>query len=323
MQAQEIELKTATFAGGCFWCLEADFAKLPGVVEVCSGYTGGQLVNPTYEQVCSGQSGHVEAVRLMYRPDLVSYEQLLDYFWRHIDPADAGGQFADRGPQYRTAIFYHDENQRQLAEASKAERKRLGTIATLIRPAEAFYAAEAYHQAYYLKQPARYSDYRRASGREEFLRRNCASCAAPAAGDAPAELTELERRVIWQSGTEPPFDNAYWDNHRPGIYLDRVSGHPLFASVDKFDSGSGWPSFTKPLDGAELEERLDASHGMLRTEVRARLSGAHLGHVFDDGPAPTGLRYCLNSASLRFVDFEDLDAAGLGDYLGLFKAESS
>ena len=318
MQTQEIELKTATFAGGCFWCLDADFAKLPGVVEVVSGYSGGQLVNPTYEQVCSGQSGHAEAVRLKYRPELVSYEQLLDYFWRHIDPADAGGQFADRGPQYHTAIFYHDEDQRRLAEASKAERERLGPVATLIQPAGSFYAAEDYHQAYYLKQPARYTTYRRASGRDAYLRNTCASCSLE-----PSALSEFERRVIWQSGTEPPFDNAYWDNHRPGLYLDRVSGRPLFASIDKFDSGSGWPSFTKPLDSAELDERSDASHGMLRTEVRARVSGAHLGHVFGDGPAPSGLRYCLNSASLRFVDLDDLEAAGLGRYLDLFKAESS
>ncbi|MGE5579418.1 MAG: peptide-methionine (S)-S-oxide reductase MsrA [Bacillota bacterium] len=298
----------ATFAGGCFWCMVQPFAKLAGVKEVVAGYTGGHVQNPTYEQVCSGRTGHYEAVQVIYDPSELSYERLLDTFWDQIDPTDPSGQFADQGPQYRTAIFYHDEEQKRAAEESKAALDRSGRfdkpVATQILPAATFYPAEEYHQDYYKTNPEHYKRYKTGSGREAFIRKHT--------------LTPEQYRVTQENATEPPFRNEYWDHNEPGIYVDVVSGEPLFSSLDKFDSGCGWPSFTKPIKEGSVVEKRDLSHGMVRTEVRSEVADSHLGHVFDDGPKPTGLRYCINSAALRFIPVEGLEKEGYGEYLGLF-----
>ncbi|MFC1842951.1 peptide-methionine (R)-S-oxide reductase MsrB [Candidatus Dependentiae bacterium] len=328
MSLQKNKTETALFAGGCFWCSQATFENVDGVLKVVVGYTGGKNKNPTYQDYA--QKEHVEAFKITFDPAKISYKHLLDVFWKTVDPTDAQGQFSDRGKNYRTVIFYTNEKQKEQATQSKKELEISGRfekpIVTEIIKASPFYEAEDYHKSYYKKKPIKYKAYRAASGRDAFFKKIWKKAnpvyKKPSDKALQKKLSPLQYQVTQKCGTEPPFNNAYWNNTKKGIYVDVVSGEVLFSSKDKFKSGTGWPSFTKPLEKSNVVEKEDRSLSTIRTEVRSKKANSHLGHVFTDGPGLTKLRYCINSASLRFIPVKDLEKEGYGHYLKKFQDEN-
>jgi len=340
-------LKTVTLAGGCFWCIEGALHGINGVVRAISGYAGGSKEDATYSAVSSGKTQHREAVQVTYDVNKVSLETILNKFWASIDPTDAGGQFADRGHHYTTAIYYHDDEQKSVVEASKDSLAKsgllTGNIVTEVLPFTTFFPAEEYHQDYFIKSAEHYERYKKGSGREDFVEDTWARDAAQeyfksqesqgvSSVEAKADyeytkeeieemlknLDPLAYHVVAEGGTESPFNNAYWDNKADGIYVDVVTGKPLFSSTHKYDSGTGWPSFWRTIDDESVTMHEDNSLSTTRTEIRS--DAGHVGHVFDDGPIEEGgRRFCTNSASLRFVPKEEMVNEGYGEYMHLFE----
>jgi len=337
------------FAGGCFWCTEAEFSHLPGVVSAVSGFTGGEVVSPTYQDVGLGTTGHREAVLIYYDEASTTLDTLLVAYWKHIDPTDRGGQFVDRGYQYTTAIYYTSEGQKIEALKTKQmitdAKKFPKPVVTEVLPYKNFYPAEEYHQDYKDKNPVRYEYYKNGSGRTDFVNkqwkgdnttfykvttksmntnndtkskvlRPWQTFTKPSAEQLQKILTPEQYNVTQKEGTERPFSNAYDTNKEKGIYVDIVSGEPLFLSIDKYDSGTGWPSFVKAVDSSVVTLKEDRSIFSSRTEVRSTIADSHLGHVFDDGPTDRGgKRYCMNSAAMRFVPLADMEKEGYGEFL--------
>lgn len=345
------ELETMTLAGGCFWCTEAYIQESEGVIGVVSGYAGGEVEDASYLKVAEGTTAHREAVQVTYDPNIISTEEILDIYWSHIDPTNTEGQFADKGFQYTTAIFYHTDEQKVAAEDSRARLETSGVfaapIATVIAPLTTFFEAEEYHQDYYLKATEHYERYKKASGRAGFVEDTWAKDAAilflqseqtevmeketskrddynytdEEIADMLKNLDPLAYHVVAEGGTESPFNNAYWNNKADGIYVDKVTGKPLFSSTHKYDSGTGWPSFWRTIDDDSVTMHEDNSLSTTRTEIRS--DAGHVGHVFEDGPvAEGGRRFCTNSASLKFVPKEEMINEGYTEYLYLFTETS-
>ena len=315
-------LRDIWLAGGCFWGAEAYMARVYGVADTTVGYANGRTEHPTYHDVCHNDTGHAETVQVRYDPSRVQLDTLLRHFFAIIDPTSLNRQGGDHGTQYRTGIYWRDDSDLPVIRAvlDQEAKKYEKPIVTEVLPLVQFFPAEDYHQDYLEKHPDGYCHVHFDTLSEAFVQVDPGLYRKPAPEALRADLSPLQWAVTQEAATEPPFANEYWDRYEDGLYVDITTGEPLFRSGDKFDSGCGWASFSVPLDPQVVGYRTDTSHGMSRIEVRSRVGDAHLGHVFDDGPAAAGgKRYCINSAALRFIPVSELDAAGYGRYLPLFR----
>lgn len=310
-------LESIYLAGGCFWGLEAYLTRIPGVYDATSGYANGRTQNPSYEDLIYNNSGHAETVHVTYDPKIVSLETILDYYFNVVDPTSLNKQGNDRGVQYRSGVYFENEEDETII-INRIEKEQMlydDQIVVEVKPLEHYYLAETYHQDYLEKNPNGYCHIDINSVEDhvsEYTR--------PSDTEIKEMLTKLQYKVTQQNGTEKAFQNEYWNNKEAGIYVDIVTGEPLFTSIDKYQSGTGWPSFVKPINESVILELEDKKWGMVRTEVKSKLGDTHLGHVFTDGPSDRGgLRYCVNSAALKFVSVDELENMGYGHLKYLFE----
>lgn len=312
----KLENNSIYLAGGCFWGVEAYFSKIPGILEATSGYANGKIENPTYKEVSSGDTGFAETVEIKYDKKIISLEEILEHYFDIVDPTTLNRQAHDIGTQYRSGIYYTNNTDKELIEKTIKDQQKnyKNKIVTEVKKLENFYKAEEYHQKYLDKNPGGYChiDLSKVGKYQKYKK-------APTS-ELKQKLTDIQYKVTQEATTERPFSSEYEKNFKDGIYVDIVTGEPLFSSKDKYDAGCGWPSFSKPIDKSVLKEKEDLSHGMVRTEVKSKIGSSHLGHLFDDGPEELGgNRYCINGAALKFISKEDLEKEGYGDYLKLFK----
>lgn len=318
--------KEIYLAGGCFWGTEHFLKLIEGVEATQVGYANGNIAHPTYQQVCTGNTDFAETVKVQYNPEVVDLPFLIGLYFKTIDPTSLNRQGNDRSTQYRTGIYYTQPDDLPIIKET-VDRLAVGYTRPLvveIKPLKNFYPAEAYHQDYLDKNPGGYCHIHpelfELARKAKMPKKQAVVYSKPDDATLRSQLTPEQYAVTQKNATELAFHNEYWNEHRPGIYVDITTGEPLFVSTDKFDSGCGWPSFSKPIDRKLIQEKTDTTHGMVRTEVRSATGNAHLGHVFTDGPANKGgLRYCINSASLRFIPKDKMKAEGYGDYLDLVK----
>jgi len=322
MKRQEVLMKKEIYlAGGCFWGTEKYLGNIPGILSTEVGYANGNTENPTYEQVCYHSTGHAEAVKVEYDDSVIGLPFILQLYYDVINPVSINRQGGDVGSQYRTGIYFIDEKDEPVIRASidELQKKYKEKIAIEVMPLKQYSRAEEYHQKYLDKNPGGYCHI----GTDKFEKAEKAVDVSrkypkKSQKELKERLTDLQFEVTQNSATEHPFQNEYYDEFREGIYVDITTGEPLFVSADKFESGCGWPSFSRPIDSSLISDHMDTSFGRVRTEVRSKNGDAHLGHVFEDGPKELGgLRYCINSASLRFIPKEEMEREGYGSYLKL------
>jgi peptide methionine sulfoxide reductase msrA/msrB len=315
-----IKAKEIWLAGGCFWGVEAYMSKMNGVYEATVGYANGNKENPTYEQVCTGKTGFAETVHVIYDPEKVELRTLLSHFFKIIDPIAKDRQGNDIGSQYRSGIYYKDQKDKAVIDevVTNIQKKYDKKIATEILPLKNYYLAEEYHQDYLVKNPNGYCHIDFSSLKDQEVGIDVNKYAKPSDEKLKEALTDIQYSVTQKSGTEAPFTSEYWNSNKKGIYVDVVTGEPLFSSTDKFGSGCGWPSFSKPINPEVVKYKEDTAYGMDRTEVRSKSGNSHLGHVFEDGPKKLGgLRFCINGASLKFIPYDEMEKQGYGDLKAL------
>jgi len=311
-------MKIIYLAGGCFWGLEKLMQSIPGVVEATNGYANGKAsIIPTYEQVSTSETDYRETVRVTYDEEQVSLRAILGAFFYVIDLTAVNKQGNDVGSQYQSGVYYADDEAKAIVEAEAAEQlEKEPRFAVEIKPFERFYEAEAYHQHYLDKNPHGYCHISTKEMAEAVqLIVGTPAYTKPSKKEIKQKLTKEQYKVTQKAATEAPFKNAFWDHTQKGIYVDIVTGEPLFLSTDKFQSSCGWPSFSRPVDQKAVVKNTDHTFGMQRTEVKSKIGDSHLGHIFEgESESPNGIRYCINSASLRFIPYEEMEKEGYGDW---------